>query len=329
MSRPNWKKSFRRLPDPIRKKVSKTSGDKVMVACVKKIPASALRAGVYGHLSMSIEGDRPVFPGRIMPKPTLGVFSLRNAQGQEVVRKDLPKVTKTYSVDAPNWGDWGNGSHEVSWDRDVYQREFIPPKELEISIELLKMEAGTEPLFIFRLRVEEILDKKAPEFETELLSNLNLLQENTGSSDVFTPDADSNAYLKTISVFWEILPPGERSDMLAHILAKLREPSAELKKKLMDRYTFLEKLKPVAYISGASGFQRYFGAQFTDNLVVFENLEYGNAIYVMFGDWEALSKLSRLELLKDRRGAGYERIVHRKGWKGALKKVIEARLVYA
>jgi hypothetical protein len=329
MSRPNWKKSFRRMPDPIRQKVSKIPGDKVMVACVMRIPASVLGSGTYTHLGMSMKGDAPVFPNRIMPQPRFGSFSLRNAQGEEIVRKDLPMVTKTFSVDAPNWGDWSYGSHEVSWDREVYQREFVAPKELEISAELLTTEPGGDPVFVFRFRVEEVLDKRVADFETALFSNLNLLQENTGAADVFAADADPTAYLKTISVYWEILPPGERTEMLAHILRNFREPSKELREKLLDRYTFLERLKPVAYVSGTSGFQRYFGAQFADNLVVFENLEYGNAIYVMFDDWEDLSKLSRLELLRDRRGAGFERIIHRKGWKDVLKTVIEARLVPA
>ncbi len=329
MSRPNWKRSFRKIPDPILKRVSKIPGDQIMVACVKKISASALGSGTYKHLGMSIQGDRPVFPNRIMPEPTFGTFSLRNAQGQEIVRRDLPMVTKTFSVETPNWGDWSNGSHEVYWDRDVYQREFIAPKELEIFIELLTTEPGDSPVFLFGFRVEEVLDKQAADFEVNLFSNLNLLQENTGAADVFAADADSTAYLKTISVYWEILPPGERSEMLAHILSKFREPSKELREKLLDRYTFLEKLKPVAYISGTSGFQRYFGAQFADNLVVFENLEYGNAIYVMFDNWEELSKLSRLELLKNRRGAGFERIVHRTGWKDALETLIRPRLAAA
>jgi hypothetical protein len=112
-------------------------------------------------------------------------------------------------------------------------------------------------------------------------------------------------------------------------LAKFREPTKELREKLLDRYRVLEKLGPVAYISGTSGFQRYFGAQFVDNLVVFENLEYGNAIYVMFDNWEELSKLSRIELLKNRPGFGFERIVHRAGWKDALKKLIKPRLAAA
>ena len=53
--------------------------------------------------------------------------------------------------------------------------------------------------------------------------------------------------------------------------------------------------------------------------------EYGNAIYVMFEDWEELSKRSRLELLRDRNGAAFERIVHRPGWKDALTTIVNDR----
>jgi hypothetical protein len=236
------------------------SGDQIAVACVKKIPAAVLRAGTYGHLEMSMQGDVPVFSSRVMPQPMHGKCSQWNAQGREIVRKDLPMVTKTFSAETPNWGDWSNGSHEVYWDREVYQREVIPAKELEISIERLTTEPGNDPIFVFRFRVEEVLNKQAADFEQNLFDNLNLLQENTGASDVFPADADSVEYLKTISVFWEILPPGERTEILAPILSKFPAPSKELREKLLERYSFLEKLKPIAYISGTSGFQRYFGA---------------------------------------------------------------------
>ncbi len=327
MTKPNWKKRLRKVPDPIIRKASKIPGDKVMAACVKKVPSSVLASGAYKHLDMKMNGNNPEFPSGLMPQPKFGPSSLRNAHGEETVRKDLPMTTKTYSFEAPNWGDWSYGTHEVSWDRQVYQREFVPPKELEISIELLATEAGGDPVFVFRFRVEEVLNKRAADFEKSLLSNMNLLQENTGAADVFAADADPTQYLKTISVHWEILPAGEGRDVLARILSRFREPDKTLKEKLEDRYAFLEKLNPVAYISGTSGFQRYFGAKFADNLVVFENLEYGNAIYVMFEDWQELSKLSRLELLRDRRGAGFERIIHRKGWKDEVKRSVESRLV--
>lgn len=322
----NWQRNFRKTPDSIVKKVARIDGDQIIVAAVKKIAASELRAGLYQHLEMSYGTDAPIFPDRLMPHPMNGKFSMWNAQGREIIRRDLPMITKTFSVEAPNFGDWSYGSHDVSWDREVYQRDFVPPSETELSIALLRTEPGDDPKFVFRFRVEQILSKASPDFADELFSTVNLLQENVGAADVFRSEAEAAEYLKTISVRWEILPPGERTETLNRVLSKFRNPSDDLKQKLLARYALLEKLKPVAYISGTSGFQRYFGAQFKDDLVVFENLEYGNAIYVMFENWEELSKLSRMDLLRNRHN-GFERIVHRSGWEQVLRDFIRGRMV--
>ena len=34
-------------------------------------------------------------------------------------------VTKTFDFDVPNYGDWSNGSHTVSVDRQVYQISYV------------------------------------------------------------------------------------------------------------------------------------------------------------------------------------------------------------
>jgi len=299
-------------------------GNDVVVAAVKQISATDLAAGIYKHLGMSLVNGEPRFSERVLPNPETGKFSLWNADGQEVVRKDLPMVSKRISFDAPNYGDWSNGSHEVSWDREVYQREFIPPAEDELSVMLLRTEPGSDAHFVFRFRVERLLDQRAGDFATDLFAAVNLLQENVGAADVFAAGADQSEYLNTISVEWEILPPGERTETLNRIISKFRNPTAELKQKLLARYALLEKLKPIAYVSGSSGFQRYFGAQFKDDLVVFENLEYGNAIYVMFESWEELSKRSRTDLLRNR-DQGFKRIVHRAGWEQILISLVRKR----
>ena len=175
MYKSNWKKSFRKIPTKIEQKLSGMSDDNLVVACVRKVPASVLADGKYGHLGMSMRGDTPSFPERATPEPTFGRFSTWNVEGREVVRKDLPMVTKTYSIEAPDWGDWGNGSHEVSWDRDVYQRDFIPPKEADISIRLLATEPADDPVFIFRFSIEEVLDRQDTEFEADLFGKFESL----------------------------------------------------------------------------------------------------------------------------------------------------------
>ena len=82
-------------------------------------------------------------------------------------------------------------------------------------------------------------------------------------------------------------------------------------------------VKPQAFIQGTSEFRRYFGAQFADDIVVFENIEYGNAIYVMFEDWQLLSKKTRIELLSAEERQ-FVRIPHTRTWKLKLRDTVEA-----
>lgn len=235
-------------------------------------------------------------------------------------------VTRTISVETPNWGDWSYGSHDVNFDREVYQRDLVPPRENEISIELVGQEAGAEETYVFRFMVSEVMDSTTRTFKDSLLFNLNLLQENVAACDAFPSDATVAEYLKTIYVNWEILPPGEREQNIARILKNVGD-TPEIREKIRDRYEFFEKLNPQAFIQGHGGFKRYFGAKFSDNLVVFENMEYGNAIYVMFTDWAGQSQKTKQELLaSDGAGKDFVRIPHLTAWKNAVKKVIKHHL---
>jgi hypothetical protein len=169
------------------------------------------------------------------------------------------------------------------------------------------------------------LNKTTDGFLDDLLFNLNLLQENIGSSDIFASEATYEDYVKTIYVDWELLPIGERDADINKFVAKFHLKKKSDIERLVDRYDVLLKLQPEELISGTSGFRRYFGAKFSNDLVVFENLEYGNAIYVMYEDWKTLSQKTRVELLKgDNRG--FDRIVHTKNWKVQLDFLVRKAL---
>lgn len=259
-----------------------------------------------------------------MPDVRVGTYSRTNVEGKEIIRKDLPKTTKTVYIETPNYGDWSLGSHTVDIRREVYQRDLIAPKELELKIERLGEEVKAENFFVFRFTVDIVLTRNDKYFKADLLYSLNLLQENVGATNVFPNNSELGEYLKTINVSWEILPPGDRDKVIFRMLSGFKTPTKEIRDKIIKRYNLLTKLKPAAFISGTNGFRRYFGAKFSDKLVVFENLEYGNAIYVMFEDWQLLSKLSRLELLGSKR-EGFIRIVHKSGWEIELEKLVKAR----
>ena len=318
----NWKHNLRKIPDWILTKLKDFKNTDIIVACVKKISKSDIESDLYSHLSISIKGNKPVFPNGIVPIESIGKYSNWNINGREIIKRDLPMVSKTYSWDAPDWGDWSNGTHEVSMDRQVYQRDFMPPRLVELTIELLAEEIKEENLFVFKFSIRDVLDNSSKKFGDTLLLNLNILQENVGVVDVFPSNASLADYLKTIYVNWEILPPGEKDETVNRIVSGVGPISEEIKKRLIARVDLFSKLNPTAYIRGTSGFRRYFGAKFHNDLVAFENLDYGNAAYVMFEDWEKLSKMSRIDLLSGDR-KGFIRVIHRHGWEKELKQIIK------
>jgi hypothetical protein len=92
-----------------------------------------------------------------------------------------------------------------------------------------------------------------------------------------------------------------------------------------SRYDFFESLDAKNIIVGSSGFRRYFGALLEENLVVFENIQYGNAIYVMYDNWEKLSQQNRLDLISGRLGDQFDRVIHRDGWQEEVKYLVEEK----
>lgn len=279
-SRLPWKQNVLSLSPAIRQQVASLGTDDCVVAAVKRIPNARLASGQFSHLGISLDSGNIHLSQQVLPQPTVGRYSKYNIYGREIVFKDLPMVTKTYSVEAPNFGDFSNGSHEVSWGRDVYQREQRPPLFLSIEIECLAVDIRADA-HALKFAVGRTLDRRDPHFEEDLLFDINLLQENVGDHHVYSSDASSEDFLKTLYINWEILPPGERDDNIARILTGINTTDPAIRARLVERYDFLVRLKPRNFVKGTSGFLRYFGAQFADDLVVFENVEYGNAAYVV------------------------------------------------
>lgn len=312
-------KNFRQIPSDVLRRLKTFGLDDVVAACAKRLRADEINR--YAHLGLRFENGELLFPAPSVPDVDAGKYSRYNVEGKDIVRKDLPKTWKTFSFYAPNWGDSSNGEHLVSHTREVYQREFIPPKEVELSITLIEQQGDA---YIIKFSIDQVISRHAPDFEADLLYNLNLLQENVGAADVFESGATLEDYAATIRVDWELLPAGqmEPRELAERLVARARAASEQQKSTILSRMLIFEKLKPTHFISGSSGFARYFGAKYGDDFVVFENIRYGNAIYVMFEGWESLSRKSRIDLLKGNR-EGFERIEHRDGWEDRLAALLE------
>ena len=318
-----WKQNLTKIPKRIVSELNKIKDENIIVATIVRISRETLVSGYFSHLGISVLDGKLVYPERIVPNKDVGRYSKYNIEGREIVRKDLPKYYKTWEIETPNYGDWDNGSHFVEFGVWTYPREFYSPKYIEIEIELIT-DFDTEDQVTIKFKSSEILNRKESDFNDSLLYNLNLLQENVGSSNIYKSDATRSDFLKTIQINWEILPPGDRDGNISRILSGQRISPAK-QKEFEERYDFLMKFNPIKIIKGTSGFQRYFGVSFSDNLIVFENVHYGNAIYCMYEDWEALSKKSRLELLSDK-NQKFDRFIHHGNWKRNLYNLLNSKL---
>lgn len=312
------RKNLRKIPVPLLQKVSTFRKDDVVIACVRKVSPDDL--ATYAHLGLAADGARLTVPAAQIPPKNRGKYSTIKVEGLEIKRKDLPKIKKTFVMQAPNWN--GSGTHSVYQDRLVYQVDFIRPKELEIVVTLL--EQNVDGIWIVRFMIDQVLSRTSPDFEDETLYNLNLLHENVGAIDIYESDTPLADYIRTVQLDWEILPVGSVEDILPRIFGAKRKLTEDEKRSVEERLRVMARFSPIAYLAGTSGFLRYFGAKFREDVVAFENLSYGNALYVMYERWEQLSKRTRIDLLKSP-AEGFTRIEHRKGWDKQFRELLRSK----
>lgn len=319
------KKNLRKIPKTILNQIERRLKNEqyLVAACLRTYTGADIEGGSLNHLNVTLKNGQLSIPhNSVIPASTNGKYSKRNVYGYEEVRKDLPKETHYNDVEAPNWGDDYNGTHTVSLPYKKYPRDFHAPRLRRITIET-KDTGSSSDEYILIFKVDQILDRDSGTFQDDLLECLNILQENTGKCGVQKSNANISDYLATVDLSWEVLPPGTKEESINRIFGKRRSISEEDKSVAGERYDFFMKLEPKNLVYGTSGLQRYFGAQIEDNLVVFENVEYGNAIYIMFEEWEELSKKSRTELLSGRYGDNFERVLHVGDWQTSVEGIVE------
>jgi hypothetical protein len=319
----HMKKNIRTIPQNIRTKIHSLGRKEITAGCAKQFSAEEIRRGALVHLDITLSEDGLHIPERILPPASCGKYSARNLVGHIVVRKDLPKEIRTHPVEAPNWGDSNNGTHTVWLPNNAYPRDFYPPRELELVLHCPDTNAARSA-FIIAAHVDEVLSQTGANFDKNLFEDLNLLQENLGTCGVELATSSIEEYSRTLNVSWEILPPGSRDEAIDRLF-RGRNPTKHDYDVANERFDFFERLKNKSIVIGSSGFRRYFGALLEDNLVVFENLDYGNAVYLLYENWHQLSQQSRLDLLAGRLGNQFDRVIHRTGWQTRVLLMVMAR----
>ncbi len=320
-----WKSNFQKIPSKILTSLADIKGDLITVAGTKTVSRSDVAAGIYSHIGLRLEGNAVATDGASLPPSDAGKWSARNLDGWDRRREDWPKVNKTWTFESPNFGDGArNGWTMRSWTREIYQHQIFEPQGMTIDATLLD-DRGTDNILV-KFALFPMLSRSMPEFELMLLWALNILQENTGIANVFPSEATNADYIATVNLDWQVFPPGTTEEVITRLTGAAGSTSnPDHERHVEERVRLFESFKPVAYLRGQGGFGSYFGAQFADDLVVFENLQYGNAVYLLYDDWAEASQRSRLDLLRDR-DAHFDRVEHRDGWEGSLKALLHDEL---
>lgn len=195
---------------------------------------------------------------------------------------------------------------------------------MTIAAEILDDRGGEN--VIVKFEISPFLSRMMPEFDLMLLWSINLLQENTGVANIFSSSASHSEFLETIALDWKVFPAGTVEEVMTQLKQLDRaQNQVDFDFHVKDRVEFFESFKPDAYVRGVGGFGSYFGAKFSDEFVVFENLKYGNAVYLLYENWEEVSKRSRLDLLRDN-DAHFDRVTHSEGWQLRLKALLQKKL---
>lgn len=322
-----WKRNLNAIPASVRRKVDKLDSKLLRVATSKKIPFVDIQNGKYKHLGLRVKDGAVVAAEPVLPPTDMGRWSERNITGWDKTRRDLPMIPKTYTWETPNFGDPSRGTHMQSRTRMVYQKEVYLPQHMQIGLEILSDAKDISGTVLVKFEVMRDLDAKRSDFERDLLWCLNLLQENAGVVDLFPSSATRSDFIKTISLDWEIFPPGTSVETILKAFKKRVDgvkagPTGPLEERIR---LFSSLGADATILKGQGSFDSYVGAKYFDDLVVFENVKYGNALYVLYEDWKDVSKRSRLDLLKGT-DESFDRFVHTDGWEGRFKAHIRKEL---
>lgn len=315
-----WKRNLNQIPTSVKAKLAEHPDARYVAGIVKAIPRAALEGGTFAHLGIGIVNGVLCHLPRVVPPVAMGRYSAKNQEGWVVVHRDLPMITETFYFEVPNYGDWSNGSHTISQDREVYQKDYIDPPTCELLVEVLHQ---SETEAVFKVAIDLPLDRDAESFDEQLLFALNLLQENLGAAGVLPANAEADQLLSTVGIGWQIFPPGTADEVVRRAIAGMRRASAEQQERVRERVAMFNALQPEKFLQGQGGLNSYVGALFADDLVVFENVRYGNALYILFADWAEVSKRSRIDLLRAR-NVRFERFVHSPGWQERFERFILA-----
>ncbi|MCO1339160.1 hypothetical protein BJH93_09690 [Kocuria polaris] len=303
---------FRSLPKKIKAEID-SLGKAQFVFGAKKNFSDQVQSAWTQRLKLEEVGEGE---WRGLPPASTGRWSKWNATGREIVRRDQPKVDHSWTIEAPDFH--GGGTHPITFAREVFRKQRLYGQQVEAAVTRLD-EPRDSLVGTVLLTLQAPYDEEA---EQAYLYAASLARTWFGSATAYSLDETGIPQVPEQSFSWHFLPDGSVEEMRGALVEKFggSAPPQEIEI-MIDRLEKVQSLAPERRLVGTSGLQRYIGYMFGDDFVAFENPRIGNALYLLYGDWESLSQLSRSQLLSSREGE-FDRIIHTARWFERLRLAV-------
>lgn len=158
----------------------------------------------------------------------------------------------------------------------------------------------------------------AAEMLSRITSNCQIVDLEFSEMDLGAMDIEIPGLGNVIKANWRFLPQPENlsAEGLIDILKEHASHFGNIDFDLA-RIRFALKQGPKQICVGIEEFAGYYAFLFEENKVLFECPVYGNAAYVVKGDWRELSQQYKGQL--ERRGS---RVIHRRYWQSDVKEAL-------
>lgn len=279
---------------------------RIIVENVSRFPAELIKFG----FNETDESGSCVLPS------IFNRYAAKNAEPYYIIDKTLPKEEYTQTVywTRHEWAGRGctNEVTELTYiTKKRYHRDYFSPFSVMFTY------ISDETSYIVSEDIIYTSDNVA-----KLINTVNMVLGLFGECTIdFEPAVKP---IKKICLNWDVLPPGKYPwEHIKKTINEITENNTKTQKVMMLRNCeSIYDANPDFVAYGRSGFKGYVVFGFTSkNIYVLESIFPNNATYVLGGDWEEISKLSKAEILSQ--SLHKSRIIHSEKWEENFKRIME------
>jgi hypothetical protein len=285
------------------------------VGKAKKVRFTVPLDGVAKGTLKDLGFDENPSLGDYLTPSAIGKYTNYNANGDVKVRRDLPKESESVMFYGAS-RDWQGGIHYGIKTRtmDKYTREYIPaPSEI---LEIIDID-GKSYISSSELNLIDSDEKRN-------IHITNVMLECFSEFEIFDIEKSQIIGPKLKRLQWDVLPSGEYPwEKSKPIIQKATESLDEKEKEVIEhRMRVISRRNPDFLATGRAGFSGYFVYGFKGkDVYVLESIHLDNATYIFNSNWEALSQLTKSEIING--AVPHKRIIHNGKWSVEVGRAIE------